>query len=120
MRTVNYKSGKQIQEMKVYTVDEVLTGLKIRSNDSYGQPLYIEAALAGINLSISNRDEPLKLSRREKLYRLVKTVNKLESMLHYDEYLSTEVMNIAVNLQNPDILPEIIELQRKIWNNVIE
>ena len=41
-------------------------------------------------------------------------------MLHYDEYLSTEVMNIAVNLQNPDILPEIIELQRKLWDNVTE
>ena len=52
MRTINYKSDKQIQEMKVYTVDEVLTGLKIRSNDSYGQPLYIEAALAGINLPL--------------------------------------------------------------------
>ena len=120
MRTVNYKSDKQIQEMKVYTVDEVLTGLKIRANASYGQSIYIEAAIASINLPLSSRDEPLKLSRMDKLYKLVKTVNKLESMLHYKEYLSTEVMNIAVNLQNPDILPEIIELQRKLWDNVIE
>ena len=78
MRTVNYKSGKQIQEMKVYTVDEVLTGLKIRSNDSYGQSIYIEAAIAGINLPISSRDKPLKLSRREKLRTLAKSTAKLK------------------------------------------
>ena len=120
MRIVNYKTNGQIQEMKAYTMDEVLTGLKIRSNDSYGQPLYIETAMANMNLTISSRDKPVKFSRREKLYKLVKTVTKLESMLHYDEYLAVEVMNIAINLQNPDILPEIIELQRKLWDNVVK
>ena len=69
MRTVNYKSGKQIQEMKVYTVDEVLTGLKIRSNDSYGQPYWIEYAMGRMNP---------RISRREKLRTLAKSTAKLK------------------------------------------
>lgn len=78
MRIVNYKTNGQIQEMKAYTMDEVLTGLKIRSNDSYGQPLYIEAVMANMNLPISSRGKPVKFSRRKKTLQACKNCYQIK------------------------------------------
>lgn len=111
MREVNYNFNGEIQKRVAYTKDEVLNDFKIRANDIDGQTFWIDRTLIRMDMT---------LSRKERISKLAKVVDKLKDMLCDDEYLDIEVMNIAYNLLDLNALADTVANHKKVWNNVIK